>query len=485
MAYNYKPNYVPSSDEFTQVKRQQNKDQVFNSLQNTAVAGGSIYGFNKLLNTDAGQRTAKRLFKGNMLDQMYKFDNGLWNDIKIKKRITLGDIALNTTKNIEEISPFKILRTFHTSSWLFPMVTGKEVVTDISKDLISLDRTYYKTLLTKYGNNLSDDAIEAALEGGFSFQGGKLKSFRTQQTLIDNARIVHLSPDIHGQWNPDGTPKTAGAFNNRIFEKFRNVLGITDNVGFDKTIASDLNKVGVIAGSSVKQMYGNWARSYIRLGMEPAYKLVNKPLEFLSEYVDHIGHAVSPKWKSITERMSFNVVPERYTGSTRQALKKIFATGFKKTVATRVGYEIANHMVKALAPDSSPFSKGIYEGLVTKAANIHVGFAEIWSDKFQELKEKQEELAPGSTKITTLAGFPLAGAMAGGTYGYFKRSAKMISAPAKAGETLATYHAENTVNLIKQLGVKIQASPVKKYTFVGALLASVAAIPFIPGALVR
>ena len=43
------------------------------------------------------------------------------------------------------------------------------------------------------------------------------------------------------------------------------------------------------------------------------------------------------------------------------------------------------------------------------------------SDRFEEYTSEQEYVAPGSTSLLRLAGFPLAGAMAGGLVSYFMR----------------------------------------------------------------
>ena len=404
----FKPSYVASSNDFTEYKKEKRREQTKDALFRIGVIGSSAYAAKQLLDTDAGQSVANKLFRGHALRQLYHFDNGNWFNTKINKRINLGDVSLNAARLAEDLSPFKILRTFHTSSFLFPIASGKNARTLISADLINLDSQYYRNLIGKYGTGLNQTKVEQALSQGLVLNAGKLQT-HAGETLIENARLVHLSSDIA---NPTHDIN-AGAFVNRIYEKFRNVTGIKSNLAFDRTLQADINKVGIIAGSSVKEMYGNWSRAYIRMAMEPAYKLVNKPMEFLTEYVDHIGHAVSPSWQSVSERFNFNIINERFTGSTREALWSIAKKGATRAAKAKVGFVLGDAMVRAIAPNSSSYSKGIVEGLSTFAVNAHVKFAEVWSDKFQELKQKQEDLAPGSTSLFTLAGFPLAGAMAG------------------------------------------------------------------------
>ena len=46
----------------------------------------------------------------------------------------------------------------------------------------------------------------------------------------------------------------------------------------------------------------------------------------------------------------------------------------------------------------------------------------MWSDNFQDYKAKQEELGPRFNSLSTLAGFPLAGALLGANIGYFTKN---------------------------------------------------------------
>ena len=475
----FKPSYVASSNDFTEYKKEKRREQTKDALFRIGVIGSSAYAAKQLLDTDAGQSVANKLFRGHALRQLYHFDNGNWFNTKINKRINLGDVSLNAARLAEDLSPFKILRTFHTSSFLFPIASGKNARTLISADLINLDSQYYRNLIGKYGTGLHQTKIEQALSQGLILNAGKLQT-HAGETLIENARLVHLSSDIA---NPTHDIN-AGAFVNRIYEKFRNVTGIKSNAAFDRTLQADVNKVGIIAGSSVKEMYGNWSRAYIRMAMEPAYKLVNKPMEFLTEYVDHIGHAVSPSWQSVSERFNFNILNERFTGSTREALWSIAKKGATKAAKAKVGFVLGDAMVRAIAPDSSSYSKGIIEGLSTFAINAHIKFAETWSDKFQELKHKQEDLAPGSTSLFTLAGFPLAGAMAGGTFGYLKRAGHIATNGSAIGALLTKYNTESLTVLNSKMNIAFRARPVTKWAFLGALAASIPALPYIPGALV-
>jgi len=475
----FKPSYVASSNDYAEFKKEKRKEQTKDALFRIGVAGSSVYASKLLLDTDAGQSVANKLFKGHALKQLYQFENGNFFDTKINKRINLGDISLNAARAVEELSPFKILRTFHVSSFLFPIASGKNAKTTISADLIDLDVDYYRGLIKKYGTGLHQNTIDIALNQGLVLDAGKLKT-QAGETLIEHARLVHLNSDIAGASHDN----SAGAFVNRIYEKFRNVTGVRSNRGFDDILQSDLHKVGVIAGNSTKEIYGNWTRSYIRMAMEPAYKLVNKPMEFLTEYIDHIGHAVNPTWKSISEKFGMSILPERFVGSTREALWTIAKKGAIRSAQAKVGFVLADAAVRTLAPNTSAYSKGLFEGLATFAVNTHIKFAEAWSDNFQELKQKQEDLAPGSTSLFTLAGFPLAGAMAGGTLGYLKRAGHIGARGSQIGELLAKYNTEATTVISEKLALSFKARPVAKWAFLGALAASLPALPYLPGALV-
>ena len=101
------------------------KEQRNSAILNIGIGAGSIFAASKLLSTDTGQSVANRIFKLNTTNSYFKYNGYNYSDIKIKNKITLGDLALDFSKTLEEISPLKILRTFHVSSFISPYTIPK------------------------------------------------------------------------------------------------------------------------------------------------------------------------------------------------------------------------------------------------------------------------------------------------------------------------------------------------------------------------
>ena len=168
-------------------------------------------------------------------------------------------------------------------------------------------------------------------------------------------------------------------------------------------------------------------------------------------------------------------------------MKKIGKNLAIKGAAGVVGLNIIDATLDALTPDSSVWSSGLVAGMADTFMKAHVKFAELWSDNFQDLKKSQENSAPESTKLSTLIGVPLAGAMTGANLAFFKR---MRDTATKGLEQSATIHtAEQKLGGLlgkaaDKVGINIVGNTLSRYSKVGALLGATLTLPFLPGALV-
>ena len=168
-------------------------------------------------------------------------------------------------------------------------------------------------------------------------------------------------------------------------------------------------------------------------------------------------------------------------------MKKIGKNLAIKGAAGVVGLNIVDATLDALTPDSSVWSSGLVAGMADTFMKAHVKFAELWSDNFQDLKKSQENSAPESTKLSTLIGVPLAGAMTGANLAFFKR---MRDTATKGLEQSSTIHtAEQKLGGLlgkaaDKVGINIVGNTLSRYSKVGALLGATLTLPFLPGALV-
>lgn len=478
-------NYVPSSSDVAVYEKEQRRSELLSSLAKVTLAGGTVYSVGKYIHeNEKAQAKVRQLFDLKAINTQYRIPDGDWNSMKINKNISLGEVTLNAARYIEDISPFKILRTFHTSSIMSPIVTGDNVNVHLKKDLISLDKDMYTTMLEKHGTGFDKSRIPNILENGLILDKGSLyesvqdgDKFTKGSKLVEHARLVNLKADIPGE---------GGSYFNRVYEKYRNVMGIKNNTGFYKTGFSDLEAVGIISGKTKGEMYGSWARAYGRLSLEPGYKIFDNPVEFLSEFVDKTGLKQNETWGAIKSHFNLNLFGGDYTKSTSEMMIKGGKSILGKSVLAAAGFYAFDRFSKNFAPDESAYSQGIIPGLATTAVNARINFAERWSDNFQEYKANQEYLAPGSTDLSTLIGFPLAGAMLGGTLAYGNRVANtlMASNPQEYADSLVKSNAKTMFESLGKMGIKLETTNVKKWAIGGAILGALPILPYLPGALV-
>lgn len=460
------------------------KEQRNSAILNIGIGAGSIFAASKLLSTDTGQSVANRIFKLNTTNSYFKYNGYNYSDIKIKNKITLGDLALDFSKTLEEISPLKILRTFHVSSFISPYAIPKGNIgrLELSAEQMLLDETYIRSLISNSKSKAAQGEINSLFSDGATFSEGKLLN-KQGNVILDNARLVKLAPaPIEGV---DG----AHPFLNRVYEKFRNINGSRDDSGFFRAALAPKGGIGIIAAETESEMALKWARAYGRLAVEPGFKLFDRPLDILAEIVDKTG---------IEERYNLpkNLRDKLYVGAGAggdytQSVPKMFAKMGKSiaglTIAGALIYNYGNEAVKTLASEDSPYDKGILPGLATSYVNTRVAIASVWSDRFQDYKEKQEELAPGSTNLMTLAGFPLAGALLGANIGYFRRVGEAAANGVAAADIAA--HTETESKLLNNMLDKASGkgpilNRVGKYAAIGALIGALPALPFLPGALI-
>lgn len=455
-----------------------------NAILNVGVGIGAIAGTNYLLRTDAGQSVAQRVFDLNTTNSYFRYNNFKYQDIKIKKTITLGDIILDTSKVLEEISPLKILRTFHVSSFISPYTIPNSNLKTVflTNEQLLLDEDYVRKLISNVSPNTTGDIISELFENGGKVSNGQLLTL-DDRLVMENVKLVNLAPSA------EGTTDATHPFLNRIFEKFRNIHGAKDKNGFVRSALSEKGGIGIIAGKSEKELAINWARSYGRLAVEPGFKLFDRPLDVLAEVIDKTG--LPEKYGAFEHLRDKLYLGAGAGGDYTQSVPRMFYKMGKNiaslTIAGALAYNYGDKLIREIAPEDSPFSKGIMEGLATGYVNARIGIASMWSDNFQDYKAKQEELAPDSTSLLTLAGFPLAGALLGANIGYFTRIKEAATKGIAQADLDATVERSSAVldSLVGTASYTPKAmNRVGRFSAIGAVLATIPILPFLPGALI-
>lgn len=391
--------------------------------------------------------------------------------------------------SLEELSPSQLLKTLQLSSFnsLFVEVIDEErkKARHIKQTSIQVYENYYKNLIFKESKiKLTDEDIKH----GFILQNNKLHQavpvagnkgeVKAGRVLLDYATVVN------------STIKTGDNHHsvNRVFEKFTNIYDSNLNRSQLHT-----EPFVIVGGASKKSTIATWTRAYGRFSLEIGAKSLDNPLGFLEEYLDMTGLNNSKLVKNKYFQTAKGFTNFKlgtggvYNISSAEMMKKIGKNLAIKGAAGVVGLNIIDATLDALTPDSSVWSSGLVAGMADTFMKAHVKFAELWSDNFQDLKKSQENSAPESTKLSTLIGVPLAGAMAGANLAFFKR---MRDTATKGLEQSSTIHtAEQRLGGLlgkaaDKVGINIVGNTLSRYSKVGALLGATLTLPFLPGALV-
>ena len=391
--------------------------------------------------------------------------------------------------SLEELSPSQILKTLQLSSFnsLFVEVIDEErkKARHIKQTSIQVYENYYKNLIFKESKiKLMDEDIKH----GFILQNNKLYQavpvagnkgeVKAGRVLLDYATVVN------------STVKTGDNHHsvNRVFEKFTNIYDSNLNRSQLHT-----EPFVIVGGASKKSTVATWARAYGRFSLEIGAKSLDNPLGFLEEYLDMTGLNNSKLVKNKYFQTAKGFTNFKlgtggvYNISSAEMMKKIGKNLAIKGAAGVVGLNIIDATLDALTPDSSVWSNGLVAGMTDTFMKAHVKFAELWSDNFQDLKKSQENSAPESTKLSTLIGVPLAGAMTGANLAFFKR---MRDTATKGLEQSSTIHtAEQKLGGLlgkaaDKVGINIVGNTLSRYSKVGALLGATLTLPFLPGSLV-
>lgn len=393
---------------------------------------------------------------------------------------SVGKSLLSMVSTIEELSPMGVLKTLQISNFAEPFIKPTASKTNSIKIEASAVQAYeslYRAQLAKNGKTL--DAMN--LQFGFVLKNGMLYAVQPDGSLdyadplLRNARMVTSHVKMGERISP-----------NRVLQKYANVLGT--KLGHN---VFDIEQNVVIGDNSKLNLASNWLRSYIRQGLEIGYKTMDNPIGGLEDIVkatgvNHIPFAESELFGKIKDHLNVNLGTNgRYDLSTRESLSIMSKNIVGKSAMLYLGYQGVNQVLNKTTDEESIWHDGLLAGVTSIYSGARVGLAKVTADPFQAYKEEQEAAAEGSTSLTTLAGFPIAGATLGASMAYYKR----LSDSARVGVEAATSASETINNhgiadkLFKRMGIP-DMSPFKSNALKGAMVGALFALPFLPGALI-
>lgn len=389
---------------------------------------------------------------------------------------SFGRSMLSILSSAEELSPIGILKTLQVSNLLEPIVKttakgDKDIF--IKGSAIEAYEDLYRKQFSKNGKQLSTMNIEE----GFVLRSGNLYprmpdgSINVEDPWLKNAKIVTSHVKMGDRISP-----------NRVLQKYANIQGTSLPHN-----AFDLEQTVVIGNNSKARLASDWARSYIRQGLEIGYKTMDNPIGGLEDLlkatgIDNTPFAETEVFKKIRDKLNLELGTNgQYNLSTRESLGIMSKNIAVKSAALYLGYQGINQVLDKVTNENSIWHDGLLSGAASLYADTRVSMAKVFADPFQKYKEEQEAAAQGSTNLTTLAGFPIAGAVLGASSSYYKRlynSGKFgIEAASNISET------ETADTLLNKLGFS-KKTPFKNNAIKGALVGAAFALPFLPGALI-
>ena len=473
------------------VSQQRNDEGGLHTVANVAAAGTGLYVGNKIFNaaTQMDSQPAKiynHLLGTGYLERHMTAASMSWKtaDGTTLANQSIKKAMLSQLLAIEEASPLHILRTLQLSNIFMPFVdiTESQDVIKFSPSKLKNQAHYYQTVI-EYANREASEQTkrklkEDSLKQGLGFYKNKMYlldekgNIDKSSVVIQEARLS-LSHLKHGQQ----------LSRNAMVESYSKNIGT--NIDYANMYKDQLLFVG---GKSNVDLTGAWSKSWFRYATEASMKALDNPLGGIEDLLRGMGAGdtsifESKGWLTAKKYLNVNLGSGgNYNLTLPEMYKRSAMNVAKKTTIGLLGYEVADSIVRTIAPADTLFNDGIYTGLTNLYAGASLKIAEAWSDKFQGYKNTQEQIAPGSTSLMALAAIPLSGALMGSQYAYAKRLGKTALEDAdKAAEVFST---KSTDSFLSKLGLNKEYTPMKKNALKGALIGAALAIPFLPGALV-
>lgn len=405
----------------------------------------------------------------------------------IKARATAKDVFVDLAMRAEYLSPFHILRTFEMSNVLTPFALADDAEMTISGRSVGIQKERISKLLEAKGKKLTDNAERYGIRviNGDVFElvdrNGTIGEKIYSGARLVNSRSSKIDPI---------TGKEIDISYNKTLKHHSNIIGVNPNFTFES-----LYRAGEEGWTITDNNNWNWTRAYARARWSTAMDVIEKPADHILEMFT--GSIDS---KGASKQAAFLRRTLRFTGDHNQSIPRqilSYSTKFAGAATkAAIGYKIAETVIGAIAPDGSAFDQGLLHGVATLAVNARLTYAKVIGDTFKNYRDKQEFIAPDSTSLMTLAGFPLAGAMLGGTLSYGKRlidtkmyGAERAASMAEATSTLLGDASNKKLQSLiggKELPQFLQKALPRHELFAkrGALAAMAIVMPFLPGALI-
>lgn len=483
---------LTTTDEVYNKREREARQVQMEAMLQIAGLGGAAYGTAVLVNKNPALADLLQKLPGaNRYAEKHKIAKDLarskkYNPVDLEthyQKQTFGRSILSMVMSAEELSPFGILKTLQLSNLIEPLVGVSREAKDIkfTGSAISASEEYYDRLIqtaSKGKQSLTGDH----LRHGLTLRGSKLYANLADGTVDESKAILEHVKAVttHTKLGESVSP-------NRPLNKFAQLHGTT--LGFN---TYHKEQMAFIAGSSKLDLARKWGSAALNQSLEIGFKTLDNPIAGLEDLLKAGGLEATGLFENKYYQKAKGLAniqfgtEGRYNMTLRASMGKFATNLTKKSAGLYLGYQAVNHVLDMVTPESSAWNDGLISGITANYANVRVGMAKVLSDPFQRYKNAQEDAADGSTKLMTLAGFPIAGAVLGGSLPYYKRmfdsATKGIEAASDSAD--AKVHSYGSFDgIAKKLGLGATTSS-KANAFKGAAIGAALALPFLPGALI-
>lgn len=475
--------YTTSSSP-NEVQSDEEAQKIIGSITKYGLSAGAMYLIKRALEN---QKIQKRVREYSNFGYLAESVSGTKDDaLRIfgGGRVTLTNLLMNTARMAEELSPFHILRTFQVSHILQPFAT-RESEHFFDSDALAAQKNYFREMFKMHGER---ELTTSDFANGITYRSGQMLDSEGNVILKD-ARLVASEFTGINRLHDESSAY------NRILSRFVARAGVSKNAeqevfNLGKNIAEGAPPLTFIASSGNESSEFKWAKTVVGQAVAQGFNTVNEPVAFVEEMTGTLINKENRIFQFLKKYGKINPNAHQNAELGELALGYI-KHGATKLGALGLGYYVLDNASKVFGSDGSGYDKGILEGLSASAVNAKIKYNEVVSDNFKEYVAEQEYMAPGSTSLLRLAGFPLAGAMAAGTYAYAERALpSFLSGTYKEGVRNAVQQSNVISGAVSDavdhtiLNSSIgRVTRTKQFAMRGALVGALLTLPFLPGAL--
>lgn len=333
------------------------------------------------------------------------------------KNGTIWDKYVQGFRTAEEYSPGGILKTFQLSNIFSPLESvNRQANLFISPELLAGNKVYTDYLTRLIGESSTSSPFTRLLQEGTTLKQGKLFYGQGSDVALQYAGAIRASTASRFG---EGYARALNVNRDNLHSFFSS---IEPRSGISNPAIAGL-PVQIIGGQTRGQAAYRFSAGIGTELVERFNRLLDLPIE-TRPLSDIFGALQKGLQSSFGKKLHFGV---NKTGGLRMlgALAMKYGPGL---TAVTLGYQTLDYSIRnASLFNNTAFNEGLTSGVATLGVKANLALSRAAeSTGLSDYREKQEEVAPGSTSLQKLLAFPIIGATSVGIAGYGYRVAKIL-----------------------------------------------------------